>query len=390
MEFVVPLALIIAAATSAAALAIHLRGRAQHDRTRSLAGTFGLAMEGDTARGEWNGHPMELRIVDHGKEGTGFRFRVGGADPRFRIAREPMRLFGRKPPPPGPFLPRSLSSGYAEPDDIVTGDEAFDERIRVKGPVGLGVGILDRETRRLVQSLDGLGAQVKEGWIELSAVAGPYDPAVDAAVWVRLMAELAEALARRGRARPLDNLLDNFHGERDAEVRRVNLACLGAYFPEAPETLEASRAALTDPGSDWIRLQGAVNLRREGWPALRAMTDRRDLPDGVRAAALRALGLSLPAAEAERLLLSGLDSAVPALALSAAETLGDVGRTAAAAARLDGWAEGRGDRNEQRAGQEAAAKVRARLEGAEPGRLSLEESGGDGRLSRPEGGREGP
>ncbi len=368
----------------------------KHHRTVSLARQFNLSMDGGTARGIWNGHPMEVRVRDlHRYGGMDLDLRVGGANPRIAITREPVLLIRRLPPPPGPFLPVALSAGYREPDDIVTGDGEFDALIRVKGPIGFGVGILDRETRRLIQAVDGLGSdttrvwsngtgiQVKEGWITLRQRDHRAGPDTDIGYWLKLMVELAEALAKRGRARPLDNLLENFRSERDPEVRRVNLACLGAYYPVAPETLEASREALGDPGSDWLRLQGAVNLRREGWPALQALADDSTRLDGVRAAALRALGLSLPPGEAEPLLLAHLDSPDPGLALSAVDTLGDVGRTAAMAARLDRWAGGREEKAEMKIGREAAAKVRARLSGAGPGRLSLEETVEEGRLSHP-------
>ena len=226
-------------------------------------------------------------------------------------------------------------------------------------------------------------------------------------------------------------LAENARQDPEAGVRLQNLLLLIREFPGDPGTVEALRAACSDPSPE-IRLRAAKELGAEGRDVLLELAESleddavsaeavsplgRELPfERTRAildralrrrrlqtarACLEALGRSgdaaavdvlakvmeqeqgeLAAAAARALGATGSPAAEPPLILAlqreqadlrvaAANALGRVGSAAAVLPLKEAAERSRLDRELRRATRQAIAEIQSRLQGASPGQLSL-------------------
>ncbi len=317
---------------------------------------------------------------------------------------------------------------------IEIGDNSFDKKFFIEGPMRQVLSLLDAETRRLLISANAWSRmEISKGLFRAEDTDDEQVPYV-----LPLLLDIGRRITR-STAIPR-RLADNAKGDPEPGVRLQNLRCLIRELPEAPETLEAIRAACSDRSPE-IRLQAAKGLGSEGRDLLldlaeslvddtvsaeavstldrelslertKAILDHaldRRLPKTVRAC-LEALGKSgdaaavdelgkvlaleqgeLAAAAAQALGATGSPAAEPSLLLAlqreqadlrvaAANALSRVG-SATAVLPLKETAEGSWlDRELHRVAHQAIVEIQSRLQGAAPGQLSLPGVEG-GRLS---------
>jgi HEAT repeats len=342
------------------------------------------------------------------------------------------------------FEPRS------EPDDVATGDAAFDDEVRVQGHGPLALAVLDAEARpRLADLLRGQVSIVGQAPATVSALtfdAGVLEVRIDKRDLVARAEKLSDQLAgvlagvlevARRLVEPddvVERMAENLRREPELGVRLRIVGALGKVPPHPA----ARKALLTARGdrSDEVRLQAAVGLGEEGDQTLAALV-RKSTDDPVVARAVALLGDRLPPAEmqaalvraldtglgkaaraclealeqsgrpdSESLLLQALASDDAEIAVAAARALGRVGTAGAVAALREETSIWRPDL--RIAARQAIAEIQQRLTGAqagqlslaagevgalslaaEPGRLSLQDEPGRLSLSSPEDGRAG-
>ena len=279
--------------------------------------------------------------------------------------------------------------------EIEIGDDSFDKKFWIEGPMRQVLALLDAETRRLMVLVN------NESWLEISFGTLRAQQMDDerVAYVLPLLLDIGRRLA--GLTDLPRRLADNARGDPEAGVRRQNLLVLVRELPEAPETLEALRAACSDPSPE-IRLQAAKGLGAEGRDLLLDLAESL-VDDGVSAdavatldrelsfertkaildhaldrrltktarACLEALGRSGAAAAAEPPLLLALQREEADLRIAAATALGRVGSAAAVLPLKEATERSWLDRELHRAAHQAVTEIQARLQGALPGQLSL-------------------
>lgn len=377
----------------------------------------------------------DLRVLEHSSPSAWRPFlkaRGGPLEVRIEASRRNAgfaSLVIEVPGPPG-FTGMKLRRERHRPRgmrEIEVGDEAFDSKFFVEGPIRTVFTLLDAEARRLLIGADGESLWDKE----LELVGGEIraetsDPQLPAILPILL------EVGRRF-AQPVDvarRLAENAGQDPTAGVRLANLLLLVREFPGEPGTVEALRAACSDPSPE-IRLRAAEKLGAEGRDVLVNLAES-EVDDAVseqavailgedlafeRATAILRLALrrrrlgtarvcvealgrhgeaavemlakvtareqgELAAAAAQALGETGSLTAEPSLIqalqhenmevqVAAAKALGRVG-SAAAVLPLKAAAE-RSSRDEdlRRATRQAIAEIQSRLPGASPGQLSL-------------------
>ncbi|MFL6195024.1 MAG: HEAT repeat domain-containing protein [Thermoanaerobaculia bacterium] len=308
--------------------------------------------------------------------------------------------------------------------EIETGDELFDLTFSIEGPRPLVFALLDRETRRLLSSLNGR-SRLEVSLGELQAEM----PDSEVPRLLPLLLDVAQRFAQPTSV--ARRLADNAHQDAVERVRLLNLLVLISDLHREPETLEALRHACSDP-SPQIRLQAArelglgnrdvllelaegpaedavsaqaVAILGQGLPLDRARTllghalgrrrletaraclvvlgqsedpavidvlakvlarERGELAD----ASAEALGESgSPAAEAP--LILALERETPEVRVAAAKALGHVGSAAAVTPLKEATERFPHDPELRRATRQSIAEIQSRLPGASPGQLSL-------------------
>ncbi|HEX6901669.1 MAG TPA: HEAT repeat domain-containing protein [Thermoanaerobaculia bacterium] len=316
--------------------------------------------------------------------------------------------------------------------EIEVGDEAFDSRFFVEGPIRTVFTLLDAEARRLLISADGASLWSKE--LELAGGEIRAETSDD-----RLPAILPILLeVGRRFAQPVDvarwdvarRLAENAGKDPKAGVRLSNLLLLVREFPGEPGTVEALRAACSDPSPE-IRLRAAEKLDAEGHDVLVNLAES-EVDDAVSAQAVSVVGEDLSferltailrlalrrrrretahaciealsrhgeaavdilakvtareqgelaAAAAQALGETGSRQAEPPLIqalqhknmevqVAAAKALGRVGSAAAVLPLKTAAERSSRDQDLRRATRQAIAEIQSRLPGASPGQLSL-------------------
>ncbi|HSK79319.1 MAG TPA: HEAT repeat domain-containing protein [Thermoanaerobaculia bacterium] len=308
--------------------------------------------------------------------------------------------------------------------EIEVGDASFDSTFFIEGPAPLVFALLDAEMRRL---LLGLNAESR-----LEIFIGALRADMSEKKLPALLPRLVDIGQRLARSMDIPRrLAENAKADPEAGVRLHNLLLLIREFPGEPGTVEALRAASTDPSAE-IRLRAAKELGAEGrevlFELLESLVDDhvsaeavsildRELPFErtkvlldralnrrslqTARACLEAIGKSgdaaavealakvmdqqegeLTVAAAEALGATGSPAAepwlIPALGreradlrVAAAEALGRVGSASAVFPLKEAAERSLFDRELRRATRQAIAEIQSRLQGASPGQLSL-------------------
>jgi HEAT repeat protein len=190
------------------------------------------------------------------------------------------------PGPPGFSglkLRRESSKPYGA-REIEVGDEAFDSRFFIEGPMRLVFTLLDAETRGLLIKVNSEVRGMKLMGGELRA------EAEDLYTLLPLLVDLGKRLAQ-----PVDvaqRLAENATQDPEARVRLMNLLLLAREFPREPGTLEALRSACSDPSLE-VRLRAAKELGAEGRGVLVEIAES-PVDDALSAQAVSILGQELP------------------------------------------------------------------------------------------------
>ena len=281
----------------------------------------------------------------------------------------------------------------AEPG-VTTGDPAFDRAVCVTGPPALALARLDAETRRRVLDTFPAGGTLEQGTLR-AFFAG------DTLGRRELFGTLVELACRLDH--PCDTqaaLAASAAGDPLPGVRRVSLGLLASEFPGATSTRQTLLAARND-SSKPVALAAAVALGAEGQDTLRRLA-RDPHDDETAAAAIAALGPSLPGAEllqifgsargrphttlaciaavaaqpesslvahAESLLIDALQGPDERVPEAAARVLAQVGTSAAVLPLREAARGGAGAL--PGLARAAADAIQARLRGAAPGQVSL-------------------
>ncbi len=299
----------------------------------------------------------------------------------------------------------------------------FDGRLPLQDGREVAVTARVAEDEVVLEIPDDRSLSSKAGWLRLPEEDLPKVVGAALAFARRLVAPAGVAA----------RIAENIRSEPEVRVRLRCLHTLIKWFPEDPASREALRAA-AKVGSVEVRLTAAIALGEEGREALIALAQEEGpLAEPFRVRAIKALGGSIPGEVAERAYASavanresraaaaclaalariGGDRVVTALAKALAASDGELGAAAARAlgdtslpgaeAHLLANLEGRErmvtlaavealgrigtarsvpqlkecagrrpeDRVLERAVRQAVAEIQSRLEGAEPGQLSL-------------------
>ncbi|HYU31630.1 MAG TPA: HEAT repeat domain-containing protein [Thermoanaerobaculia bacterium] len=144
---------------------------------------------------------------------------------------------------------------YSWAPENATGDAQFDSAFFIEGPPALVLAVLDARTRTVLLWLS-TRSRLALSLGEVRAEMPPRD----------LSSTLPYLLEIGGRlAQPLDLarcLAENAHRDPEAGVRLQNLTVLARELPGSPATLEALRAACSDPSPE-VRLRAAQELGDE-------------------------------------------------------------------------------------------------------------------------------
>ncbi|HEX6901667.1 MAG TPA: HEAT repeat domain-containing protein [Thermoanaerobaculia bacterium] len=307
--------------------------------------------------------------------------------------------------------------------EIEVGHRSFDREFFIQGPTELVFALLDAETRHELSLLSvNKRLEISDGTLRVE-LADEFVPSV-----------LPRLLDLRHRFTPSLNvwrrLAENAREDPQDEVRLRNLLVLVREQPGESVTLEALRAACSDPNPE-IQFRAAKELGAEGRDTLLEIAERmvyddvsaeavlildRDLPlerarsileqalrlrrlqtaraglevigrggaaavdmlaevmeqeaSELAAAAAQALGeIGNPAAELP--LILALQRGRMDLRVAAANALGRVGSVAAVLPLKEVYERSWLDRELRRATRQAIAEIQSRLSGAAPGQLSL-------------------
>ncbi len=212
---------------------------------------------------------------------------------------------------------RTLSEG-----GVSTGVPDFDRVILLRGTEAEVTGLLDYQTRKVVERAVAVNrVEVHGGAVTYS---GPLDlthadPLVER---VRLMYELARRLDRRD-LHLRTRLNRNARRDPDRRVRMNNLSQLQGRFPDTQETREASRAALADKRGS-MRMLGASTLGAEGNAVAREILTSGKLELEVRRQALAHLCHHATADELRELFEEVWGSLEESLLILAVEKIGEL------------------------------------------------------------------
>jgi len=323
---------------------------------------------------------LPVQVTMKRKKGkTLTRITVKGADPSVTLRRETLAV--KLGLIPERWLAPATETAWERAGDIPTGDESFDPRVDLRGPVPFCAAALDREARKNIQWIvDEWAGKVREGVVAVETEkdltkGAELSELVRAAHWT------AKALRPNSPEEIKKGLLRNFHTEPDPHVRKAVLAALGQGFPGDPDTLAVSREAVTDLSDDWIPVQAAANLGKEGIPHLRTMLRDPRKDEALHARCVRLLGAALPEEEAEALLLEQLVDPRSAVAFAAAESFGAKVGTAKSVPLLTETADHHASSDVRKAARRALDAIAVKLEGVQPGGLALAPAGEDGQLS---------
>ena len=238
-----------------------------HREWKAAAKELGLEITGflmfQEMRGEIDG--FRIRIRPRGKHGH-IRIEVDGQG----------------------AIPHALSLGAEniftrslDGEDIQTGHPAFDYRARIFGKPEEAVALLDPATRDLVQrEVVDEGARVDGGKVSLvhRGMSGVPD-------LVRRLVALGQRLSIVPGEVP-GRLARNAAEDSLSSVRLRNLTLLQERFPEAAETMAASRAALASDQPN-LRLAAARFLGAEGLDAAGALALSAEVEADLRRQALQ-------------------------------------------------------------------------------------------------------
>lgn len=215
--------------------------------------------------------------------------------------------------------PEGLLEFQAE-REIEIGDGAFDATFFIEGPVRLVLALLDAEMRRLLLRLNAESRmEIFIGALRAD-ISGEKVPSV-----LPLLLEISQRLAES-----MDvprRLAENAKGDPEAGVRLQNLLLLMRELPGEPATVEALRAACSDPSPE-VRLRAAKELGAESRDVLLELTESL-VDDTLGAEAVSALGRELPFERANALLDHASRSGRLRTARACLEVLGQIGTSAA-------------------------------------------------------------
>ncbi len=181
-------------------------------------------------------------------------------------------------------------------DEIVTGDDAFDRAVSVRGSTAEALAALSRPARLALRGLLQRGSlDVRDGRVEMRLRLGGDEPESDRFV-ARRAAALVAALALAPGEVPA-RLARNALSDRVPGVRLRSLEILQRTMAGDPEQVRATRGALGDADAG-VRLAAARFAGDEGIAALRGLVEEESAEPAVRREALVVLELLQPAERA--------------------------------------------------------------------------------------------
>lgn len=298
--------------------------------------------------------------------------------------------------------PRGLTRAlHRQHPDVLTGDRALDESVRITGPPDLVLAVLDHETRAEVTRALSEGVKLREGQLYL-VVPGRLGTVASVVDRVRRLLSLARRLVPPPDLVP--PLVRTALGDPVSGARTRALELLAERHADRPDVREALNRALRDQNPA-VRLVAAAALRDEGSPILLELAQRAETPLEVATRAATALGVDLPLETAAGLLDRALAANEVELAtamvtahgaigdsraggrltavlghssvelcIAAADALELVGTVDAVPALRAAAERHGGNRRLRQAVAVAVASIQGRTTGAMPGQLSL--SGG--------------
>lgn len=259
---------------------------------------LGFSQDGDIARGSIGNADVTITLGQH----VEFEVRVPGIPSNLTMREEPNALL------------RALQGG----DDVTLGDPAFDDVIRIEGPMLVLLAILDADTRSGATDLiSKYGFAVSDG--KLRWTMRVFTTGDELAEIVRAGASLASKLAV-DQQRIASVLEDNLMTEPVPKIRLRILETLAGNFAHREETARAARHCSRDP--DVVVRVAAANLARgeDMVTALTAIAKDLKAGDRSRADALSGVGRLLPPEKAAELYTLFLESGSSILALAALRT----------------------------------------------------------------------
>jgi hypothetical protein len=306
---------------------------------------------------------------------------------------------------------RSLAAGLSllrKGGEIEIGDIRFDSNVMLRGRQSLLVALFDAETRRRAVSFAVSGGRVKDGRLKCTVRHSDNDSLLQEAV--SGMIDLARRLHTP--VSYASALADNLLNDPCLPVRLRSLSLLAFHYPDDEETVKALRAALSDDSPE-LRLRAAIAIGTDGDATLKDLAESLDVPDRFRVEALNRLGLRLEIERAAALLEASVRwKRRPAVAVAAVEVLGLHGqlaqpwllpvlecRISSVVCAAAGVLEAHGsiaaipflrdaidfepfNLTTRRAASRAIAAIKARATNAEPGQLTIAETGPEaGQLS---------
>jgi hypothetical protein len=206
------------------------------------------------------------------------------------------------------------------PDRVLTGDEAFDQHVRVSGPADQVLAPLDADARSLILDFAvRLKGQVRAG--ELKVDLGQAVTAKDVVAVARTMLAVAEQL--RVNAVP-DALCHNAEHDPVARVRQNNLLALARFHQGQAEHIERLAQRATADADPEVMLSAVAHLLdpQKGREALGRVIADAQAPEGTRKKALEFVLTKFAYKDAEQALTGALERRAPGLALQAVEAIG--------------------------------------------------------------------
>lgn len=284
-----------------------------------------------------------------------------------------------------------------EGQDVLTGDEAFDREVLVRGREAVAAAVLDARARRMIVEAVRRGI-VLSGSTVTMVVPDLLGSAEEVKEAVQSLRDLAKLLTEP--SDPAESLLANLKREPLAPVRLRLVHLFRTSLASAAQAGAAIRLGLDDPDPT-VRLEAAS---QPGSPpaVLQALATSPSVEDGIATQAVRTLGSRAPLDWTIGLVSDALDRGRSAVVEASVEVLGHLRNPAAEPALVDVLERGGTDAVRaavtalaktgtvaavpalrrvasaslrhlglQLAAKQAIASIQARTEGAFPGQLAL-------------------